>query len=249
MFRATISDVNLLRDSISTIAELIDEGVFRITEKDLSMVAADRAMVAVVDFRIMANAFDKFETDKEYSIGLNIGNLLSVLKRAGSGDRVTLTLQDAKLEIVMENSSRRRFVIPLLDISQEEVPPIDQLVFTAKAAIKPDIMESGIADAEVVADAILFEGGVDKFCMRAEGDVSSTQLELEKGNEALKDLRADADVKARYPLDYLKKMIKAAKIADVVSIEWGKDYPMRLGFKAEDKASLTIILAPRVVEE
>jgi proliferating cell nuclear antigen len=248
MFRATISDVNLLRDSISTIAELIDEGVFRITENDLSMVAADRAMVAVVDFRILANAFDKFETDKDYSIGLNIGNLLSVLKRAGSGDRITFTLQDAKLEIVMENSSKRRFVIPLLDISQEEVPPIDQLVFTAKAAIKPDIMESGIADAEVVADAILFEGGVDKFCMKAEGDVSSTQLELEKGNEALKDLRADADVKARYPLDYLKKMIKAAKIADVVSIEWGKDYPMKLGFKAADKASLTMILAPRVVE-
>ena len=249
MFKATLKEVGLLRDSIATIGELIDEGIFKIEKDGISMIAADRAMVAVVDFKILSKAFEKYDIDKEQSIGMSVGNLLSVLKRAGAGDKISFNLQDAKLEIVLENSSRRRFVIPLLDLSQEEVPPIDQLEFTAKAQINPEIIESGIADAEVVADSVLFEGNDGKFGMRAEGDVSSAHLELERGNEALMELKTDGETKARYPLSYLRKMLKAAKIADSVTIEWGQDYPMKLKFKAADKVNLEMILAPRVVEE
>lgn len=248
MFKATLSDVSLLRDSISSIADLIDEGIFKINKQGISLVAADRAMVAVVDFTILSSVFEKYELDKELSIGLNIGNLLSVLKRAGAGDKITLNMQDAKLQIIIENSSKRRFVIPLLDLSQEEIPPIEQLEFTASAKIKPEVIESGIADAEVVTDSVIFEASSGKFGMKAEGDISSTQLELEKGNEALIELKSDGEVKARYPLEYLKKMIKAAKIADFVDLNWGQDYPMKLGFKAADKLNLKFILAPRVVE-
>jgi proliferating cell nuclear antigen len=248
MFKATITDVSLLTDSISSIAELIDEGIFKIAKDGISLAAADRAMVAVVDFKILSTAFDKYDLDKEQAIGLNISNLLSVLKRASGEDKATFNLQDAKLEIVLENASRRRFVLPLLDLSQEEVPPVDQLEFTSKAQLNPRILESGVADAEVVSDSVLFEATPTRFGMRAEGDISSAQLELEKGNEALMELKADGEVKARYPLDYLKKMIKAAKIAESIVVEWGQDYPMRLSFKAMDKVSLTFILAPRVSE-
>jgi proliferating cell nuclear antigen len=249
MFKAMMANASLLTDSISSIAELIDEGIFRISKDGISMVAADRAMVAVVDFKISSTAFEKYEVDKDISIGLNISNLLSVLKRAGGEDKVTFNLQDSKLEIILENASRRRFVLPLLDLSQEEVPPVDQLEFTSKARIKPKVLESGIADADIVADSVLFEATPTSFVMRAEGDISSSQLELEKGNEALIDIKVEGKVKSRYPLDYLKKMLKAARIADSIDIEWGQDYPMKLCFKAADKASLTYILAPRVSEE
>jgi len=248
MFKATIAEASLLVDSVATISELIDEGIFKVDKKGISLVAADRAMVAVVDFKIFANAFEKYETDKDYAIGLNITNLISVLKRATGNDKITLSLQEAKLEIIIENSSVRRFVIPLLDLSGEEVPPIDQLEFTAKAEVDPEVVRSGIDDAEVITDSVLFEGTGDKFNMRAEGDVSYTQMELEKGNKALMELKTNGDIKARYPLDYLKKMIKASKISDSMTIEWGQDYPMKLGFKAGDKASLSFVLAPRVIE-
>ncbi len=41
-------------------------------------------------------------------------------------------------------------------------------------------------------------------------------------------------------------MVKAAKIADSVTIRFGQDYPMKLEFKAGDKAGISFILAPRV---
>lgn len=246
MFKATLSKLNLLTDSVSSIAELIDEGIFKVTKDGISLLAADRAMVAVVDYKLPSSAFDKFEVDSDQSIGVNIGNFLSVLKRSSSGDKLTFTLKENKLEVLLEGSSRRRFTLPILDLSQEEVPQINQLEFIAKAELKPSIFQSGIDDAEVVADSVMIEASKTSFGMRAEGDISSSQLELEKGNEGLIDLKCDADVKARYPLDYLKKMAKAAKIAQTLSLEWGQDYPMKISFKSPEKVTLTYVVAPRV---
>jgi proliferating cell nuclear antigen len=249
VFKATLSKLNLLTDSVSSIAELIDEGIFKITKDGFSLLAADRAMVAVVDYKLPASAFEKFEVEGENSIGVNIGNFLSILKRASSGDKLTFNLKENKLEILLEGSSRRRFTLPILDLSQEEVPQIDQLEFVTKVELKPSIFQSGIDDAEVVADSVMIEATKTSFGMRAEGDISSAQLELEKGNEALIDLKSETDIKARYPLDYLKKMVKASKIAQTVSLEWGQDYPMKLTFKSPENVSLTFVVAPRVSEE
>lgn len=249
MFRATLSNPMLFVNSIATIGELIDEGLFRLEKDGISFIAADRAMVAVVDFKISSTAFDRYEIDEEQSIGLNITNFLSVLKRVSANDKLTLNLQNNKLEVLMENSSKRRFVLPLLDLSEEEVPPIDQLEFKAKATIKPAILQSGIEDAEIIADSVLFETSPNRFVMRAEGDVSKAELELEKGDEALLDLNTTGEIKSRYPLEYLKKMMKAIKIADSLSLQFGTDYPLKLEFKAGDKVSLTMVLAPRVESE
>jgi proliferating cell nuclear antigen PCNA len=249
MFKATLGKVSLLTDSIATIAELIEEGIFKIDKSGISLVAADRAMVVVVDFKISSSVFDKYEIDKDQAVGLNIPNLLSVLKRSSAGDKATLDLKDSKLEIILESASRRRFMIPILDLSQEEIPPIDQLEFGTSATLKPHILQSGIDDAEVVSDSVLFEASQNKFVMKAEGDISSAQLELDKGSESLLDMKVDGVVRARYPVDYLKKIVKATKIADSVLLEWGQDYPMKLAFKAADKVLLSFILAPRVSEE
>jgi len=249
VFKAVMTDSGLLRDSISTIGELIDEGIFKVDKNGLSLIAADRAMVAVVDFKLPATVFDEFNIDKEQTIAVNMTNLVSVLKRVGANEKLELNLKDNKLEIVMTNSSKRKFTVPLLDISQEEIPPIDQLEFSAKVKVKADVLKSGIEDAIIVSDSIVLEAASNRFSMKATGDISSAELTLEKGNEALLDLGVTGIVKSRYPLEYLKKMIKASKLANETNLRWSKDYPMRMDFMTVDKVSMGFILAPRVSEE
>jgi len=249
VFKAFMSDSSLLRDSISTIGELIDEGIFKVDKNGLSLIAADRAMVAVVDFKLPATIFDKFEVDKEQTIAVNMTNLVSVLKRIGGNEKLELELKDNKLEIRMKNASTRKFMVPLLDITQEEIPPINQLDFKARVKVKADILKSGIEDADIVSDSVVFEANKDGFSLRASGDISSTELTLEKGNDALLDVSATGIVVARYPLDYLKKIIKASKLADEINLRWSKDYPIRMDFTSIDKVSLGFVLAPRVSKE
>ncbi len=249
MFKAEMTNSGVFVDSITTIGELIDEGIFKVDKNGMTLIAADRAMVAVVDFKLPATIFDEFEVDKEQSIAINISNLVSVLKRVKPKDKLSMELKENKLEIVMDNSSKRRFTVPLLEISQEEIPPINELDFKAKVRVKTDVLKSGIEDADIAGDSIVLEANSEKFNMRASGDITSTELSLQKGNKSLLDLNVTGNVAARYPLDYLKKMVKAGKLADETSLKWSKDYPMRLDFSSVDKVSLGFVIAPRVTED
>lgn len=250
MFSAITRDPKLLKDTIDTVSQLIDEGLFRLKTDGIELVASDRATVSVVELKLSSSCFDVYKCDKNTSIGLNLISLLSVLKRAGSDDRLALNLneEENRLEITLEGRSVRRFAIPLLDISPEEVPPIHQLQFPALLEIKADILEQGIVDADVIADSVVIEIGDNKLKMFAEGDSSKTELNIEKGSDALVNLVSEKTVRSRYPLDYLKKMIKASKIADNVTMRLGSDYPLKMEFKG-DKASMTMVLAPRVAED
>jgi DNA polymerase III sliding clamp (beta) subunit (PCNA family) len=44
----------------------------------------------------------------------------------------------------------------------------------------------------------------------------------------------------------LKKISKANKLSDMVTLEFGADYPLRAEYKLMDKLRLSFILAPRV---
>jgi proliferating cell nuclear antigen len=249
MFKASLNEPKIFVDSILTIGELIDEGIFKIDKNGINLKATDRAMVAAIDFKILPTAFDKFEVKEKLSIGLNITNFISILKRVKSGDKLVLELKDSnRLEITIQNSSKRKFTLPLLELKEEELPQIEQLEFSCEAELSSDVLKDGLEDAEVVSDSVVFVASPTKFSIIAEGDVNRTELELEKGSEALLSLNAKEETRARYPLDYLKKMIKASKISNRVKLEWGKDYPMKIGFKVEDKLSLNFVLAPRVEE-
>ncbi len=245
MFKATISDVSLLRDSIDTISQLIGEGVFNLSKNGISLVATDRAMVAVVRFELKKDAFDDYKCDKESSIGVNIENLLQILRRAKSTDNITLeTSDDSKLKIEMKGEGTRKFSIPLLDITKGEIPEIDQLDFSSKMQIKTGVMEEGISDADIISDSLIFETDGKGLVMKTEGDSSSVESKIDK-DSGLIEISGD-NVRSRYALEYLKKMIKAGKISETASIQMGRDFPMKIEFVKPDKLSMGFVLAPRV---
>ncbi len=248
MVKIVIDEGTMFRDAVSAIGELIDEGIFKLNKDGLSFIAADRAMVSVVELRIPSMAFEEYDVEEETKLPLNIANFVSILKRVTSRDKIILEVKENRLHITFKNSSTRKFSLPLLDISEEEIPPIDQLEFKARATIDSEVLKNGIKDAEVVADSVVFEADENAFRMIAEGDLSSVELILEKGNDALYELDVQEKVRARYPLDYLKKMIKGHKVSETVTLNWATDYPLKMEFKVLDKIALNFVLAPRVEE-
>jgi len=248
MFMATLSDTKLLRDCVDCIASLIDEGLFKLTPAGIDLVAADRAMVAVIELKLGKEAFEVYQCDAQANAGMNMANFLTVLKRAGPTDKLTLKLNDNRLEVILEGSSRRVFELPLLDVNVEDIPPVNNLTWTATAELQADVLSQGIDDADIVADAVALELSNEGFRMAAEGDSTRTELKLMSGNDALTKLDVKSPAKAKYPLDYLKKIAKAARIADMGALSLSTDYPMRIEFKGSN-ASIAMILAPRVSEE
>jgi proliferating cell nuclear antigen len=248
MFKAVLSDVDLLKNSIPIIADIIDEGIFNVDQNGISLVSPDRTMVSVVDLKILSAAFDEYKIDEPVTLGLNMANVSAVLRRVKSSEKVTLehTPKSGVLKFIVEGAGKRTFEVPLLDTKAEK-PPIDQLDFGGKIEMETTVMEDGIADADVIGDSVILEAAPDVFSMHAKGDVSSAKLEVKKGSKTgLLELVVKAPIKSQYPLDYLKKMIKASKLSNQIVLEFGTDYPMRITFKAIDKLNLSFVLAPRV---
>ncbi len=250
MFKAVTKDAKLLKDSIDTISQLIDDGLFKLKNDGIELIAADRATVSFVDFKLKSTAFDEYECDAVTSIGINLLSLLTILKRANSNDKMTLNLDEKenKLEVILEGDSKRKFAIPLLEIRKEEVPQVDKLEFTADAEVRADVIEQGINDADIIADSIILELSENNLRMFASGNSSKSEMKLFKGTDVLTKLNAKELVSSRYSIDYLKKMIKGSRINDKVKLMLGKDFPLKMSFEGKD-ASLNIVLAPRVSEE
>ena len=86
--------------------------------------------------------------------------------------------------------------------------------------------------------------------MEASGETGKGTLELEKGkDDALVELEVTAPAKARYAVDYLKKMLKGAKLADNVKIQFKTDFPIQVEYAVTDTLQLKFVLAPRIESE
>lgn len=246
-FRATISDISLFRDAISALSDLISEGIFRAKNDGIYFTATDPTMVTLVDFKFMASNFDKYEVDGEKNIAVNLDNVIQVLKRAKAADSVSFELDEKanKLSIIILGASTRKFVIPLLDIDRNEVPQMN-LDFPATIEVKARVLSEGLADAEVVTDTIILEATKDHFAMHASGDLSQVENKFDKTSQDIIGMHINGDARAKYSLDYMKKIEKGSKLSDTCRIQFGKDYPIKVTFKAPEKAELSYILAPRV---
>ena len=248
-FEATLDEVAVFRDSIAAVSEMIDETELRAKETGIELVAADRAVVTVVDFFLHRNAFTSYQCDGEVTIGVNLVSLLQVLRRAVPGDVLSMKLEDNKLHVTLEGASTRRFTLPLIHVTREETPDLAKLEagFSATVSVDSEVLNAGIEDAEMVADSTVFTLRKEQLHMKSEGDSSSAQLEIPQG-ESYKVLDANEPVRARYSLDYLKKIFKARKLSDHATLAMATDYPMKIQFEVPGKTRLSFILAPRVEE-
>lgn len=246
MFQATLSEVTLFRDSLAPISELIDEAELNIKEKGIELTAADRSVVVIVDFVMSRNAFRNYDHEGDQRLGLNMMGLMQVLRRAMPDDVLKITMDGKKLLLMLEGSNHvRSFTLPIIDVSRTEPPPLDKFDFNSSMLINSDILASGIDDAELVTDSAILTIRKDGFSLKAESDLHSSNLDIQPG-EKLKIINADYPVRSRYSLDYLKKMVKARKLADFVNMSMSTDYPLRMQFEVPGKAQLSFILAPRV---
>lgn len=250
MFKAELEEVSLIKDSMKTISDLISEGLFQLTEDGVKLIAADPAMVALVDFKMEEEVFEEYELDEETKVGLNLENFYSILRRANSDDTITFSVQEegSKFEIKMENSSTRNFSLPILNLSEDDIPSTDNLDFNVTAELETSVLENAIKDALVVGDSVTISSNGSNLQIAAEGDQSNVDFTIEDGSEGIMSIEG-TEASSMFSLDYLNSMVGAKKISDVMELRLGDDFPARLNFEVPEKARLSFVLAPRIEED
>ena len=244
--RLTLAEPKYLKESIAIISDLVNEARFKVNKDAIELVAMDPANVAMVIFKLLSSTFTEYDIKKDLEIAINLGNLKQIMRRAKPDDMVTLEMDpDNKLKIQLKGSNVRTFNLPIIELEEKE-QKVPDLKFPVDVKVSSATLNEAIEDADVVAESVTFIAEPKKFIINAEGDLSQANIEISEGDNAKIKVEGDEKVKAKYSIEYLKKMINGSKIADEVSVYFGKDYPLKLEYKDVDKVLLSFILAPRV---
>jgi proliferating cell nuclear antigen len=245
MFKAVIG-AEKLKDAIESISTLVDEARFKLTADGVSVRAVDPANVAMVSLDLAKDAFDSFEAT-EGELGIDLTKLNGIMEMADKNDNIELSLDETahKLVIRMRELS---YTMSLLDPSSiRKEPKVPALDLPAHIVIRGEDLKRAVRAAEKVSDYMSMGVRGEVFFMEAEGDTDNVQLEMTK--DQLIDLKA-GDAKSLFSLDYLTDISKIAGKTGEVSIDIGKDYPLKVRFKiAQGHGDVSYMLAPRVESE
>jgi len=244
--RLTLAEPRYIKEPIAIISDLVNEARFKVTKDAIELVAMDPANVAMIIFKLLGSTFTEYDVKKDIEIAINLSNLKQIMRRAKPNDMITLEMDPSnKLRIELRGENVRTFNLPIIELEEKE-QKIPDLKFAANVRIPSAMLNEAIEDADVVAESVTFQAEPKKFTINAEGDLSQAKIEISEGSNAKIRLEKDERVKAKYSIEYLKKMISGSKIADEVSISFSKDYPLKLEYKDVDRVLLSFILAPRV---
>lgn len=243
--KLSLAEPKYLKESVSIISELVNEARLKIGNDGIQMIAMDPANVAMVIFKLLSSSFSEYTLDKETNLAINLNNLKQILRRAKPNDMVTLELDDSKLKVQLRSDSVRTFSLPIIDLEEKD-QKIPELTFPLSIETTSSALGEAIEDADIVSESVSFIGEPKRFVVLAEGDLTSANIEIKSSDETKISMEGKERIKAKYSVEYLKKMMQGSKLAEKVTIQFNHDYPLKISYNAIDRVLLSFILAPRV---
>ena len=249
MFELKIDDAKSFKDSIDAIATLIDESEFDVNEKGIFLRAMDPSQIAMVDFQMPKESFEKFDVPEQTKIGLNLDDLARIMSRVRPSENLTLKLDStgSRLELIFKGKTTRKFNLPLLDIGST-TPKTPSIEFDARIKLNGNVLKEGLKDASLVSSHVVLDATEKGFEIKAHGDKGDVTIEALKGQDILLEHTVNSEAKAMFPLEYLNDLLKSADASSIVEINLGTDKPLKLQYEI-GAATLTYFLAPRIETE
>ncbi len=239
-----LDNPKILADIISIISELVTEVRLKVTkEGGMSITAIDPANVAMVQFKMPRDLFSQYEIDKDEVLGVNLENLKAVLRRCKLGSSLTLSKEENRLKLAINDKIKRDFTLSLINIEGEE-KDLPSWEFKSVVKMDSEAFTEFIEDCGIVSDACTFSAEPTKFIVEAKGALNSTRAEFSSDEI---EIYSDYST-ARFSLEYLAKFAKGAKISSRVSLNFSDNHPIRIDFPTGN-ILLSFILAPRIEQE
>jgi len=244
--KISLAEPKYLKDSITIISDLVNEARFKISSEGLELIAMDPANVAMVIFKLLSSAFSEYDVQGDVSLAINLGNLKQILRRIKGNDVLTLEMTpENKLKITLKSNTTRTFSLPIIEMEEKD-QKVPELKFPLNVQTNATILNDAVEDVDIVGESVSFSAEPSKITVSAEGDLSQAKIEIPQGDDTRIKMTGEEKVKAKYSIEYLKKMINGSKLSDSVSINFAQDYPLKIEYKVVDRVMLSFILAPRV---
>jgi DNA polymerase III sliding clamp (beta) subunit (PCNA family) len=255
----TTENISKIKQILRPAKELLNEGILQVEEDRIKFIAADPAMVGLVNFTIKADYWDTYEVEEEFQAGANIEDLFQFVKSAtndeelvleyGQGDTSPLWMNTIKAE----HGLTFKAGLPVLNLKEDDIPSIGDLDFNSEFRVDTEMVKRILEIISGKADSMRFTIKEDQLEIEANtSDDRYTNLDtiIEEG-EKLKIDQFEEESSSRFSRQYLETQMTGRTIpslTDEVKVQMGTDFPLKISTEDEE-ISYTFVLAPRIDEE
>ena len=169
MFKAELSDSSILKTSFDAISSIVDEVQIQTDSEGFRLDALDRSHITFVHLELKSSLFDEFICDEPEKINIDTDELMKVLKRSKSNDRVLMTLDEGNLILTFVGEATRTFKIRLIDIEYDSPAP-PSLDYPTEFEIPFTLLKDSIQDMDIFSDKITLMVDQENFYASAEGE-------------------------------------------------------------------------------
>lgn len=243
--KIVIDDATSLKDAVDTIVNLVEEGLFEITNEGIRLKAMDPSQISMISFFMPKEAFSSYAIEEERKIGVDVDKLSKVLARGMKGESAELGLEEGRLRITFSGNKKRRvFRLPLIDVGSglEREPKIE---YKNHIKLNSDSLKEMLKDAKLVSSHIRLILEEGKFRVEIKGDEGEVKEEFEKESEEVAEVNVNEGARATFPLQYLEDIVRASKGGTKVTIYLETDRPLKVEYDVVGAKSV-YYLAPRI---
>jgi len=246
VFKLHFKDATIWRNMIASVEKILDEGVFAATPDGISLRALDTSHVVMIDIFYPREAFIEYEVEGErVDVGVSFSVLSKILRRAGKNDELVLGVEGNNLLVEFRGRGSRLFKVPLINLVYEKLPE-PRIAFTVKAKMLGSIFRDTINVVKLVADSITFKAFEDKrLLIQGEGDIASTEIELSLEAQTLLEMEVESPDSAKYSVEYFTYMTSASRVADIITIQYAEEAPIKVDLEYTGGGRLTFYVSPR----
>ncbi|MBN2156301.1 MAG: proliferating cell nuclear antigen (pcna) [Candidatus Lokiarchaeota archaeon] len=258
MFELTMNDSRAIQGVFDAVAAIIDETEINFNPNGISLTSIDAGRVCLISLNLDKEDFDAYKCDKEEKIGLNIEDLVKILKRSSVNDSIVFQYADTsnKLVILMQSSEGkkiRKFSITLKDISMPPIKPesLEKISYNNSVSLPIGYLQEAIKDADIYNDTVIIRMNDQSLVFRSEGNVGDTECIMDKEDTMLTNFVASDDAEGTFALKFLNHMLKVSSVPNVTQVEVSvsTDQPLKASFNIMGASSIKYYLAPRIEDE
>ena len=239
--KVEITKVEEFIKAMAAINEITDEASLEFEENGMYCSSLDPSSIAMINVWIPKEFFSVYDASE--TIGLNFEDFVKILQRMKKDDKIILIKEDSRLIVESVGKSKKRFYLPILDISKN-IPKKPELEYKAKIKVISGDLKDIFKDMSLITQYIKIIANNEVVKFYGEGDKGEVEIILDSESECLVSLECEEEQRAMYNLEYLMSFLKPTSNDIVVKMEYTTEAPISLTYYYDD-IEINYLLAPR----
>ena len=244
---------NAIRILFEALKDILTDVNLQISSEGLKIISMDGSKQAVVNLKLEANKFEKFDCKNSIRAGLNMTSLYKIIKSVKNSDIITMYITESnttKLNIEIENKEKKTnilTVLKLLDID-EDILDIPNIEFDTVKTMPSNDFQKSCRDMAQIADNMEIKSVGNQLIFRCKGEFATQDTiigETHTGMSFIQNSNPEEVVQGVFALKHLVLFTKCTNLCQQIELYLKNDYPLIIKYQVASLGNVKLCLAPK----